>query len=211
MESPKFSLNAFLLIVIIFSALTFFVTVKLTGMADRTPVNQFVPIEGKELSIRYSSLEPDGIYSGSETVNTLLLEGTYGTDWGAAAVENQLYLNEYRATDLGVLLCDVVRVDTDTFEKTILLHDAILRGRCASGQLVCVTGAMLPANLPEENALCRLYCCAGADVSPTSEHAAVVYLDPDSGAVLGSVPDPGAMSAGFEARYLSRAMEEVLP
>ena len=210
MESPKFSLNAFLLIVIIFSALTFFVTVKLTGMADRTPVNQFVPIEGTELSIRYSSLEPDGIYSGSETVNTLLLEGTYGTDWGAAAVENQLYLNEYRATDLGVLLCDVVRVDTDTFEKTILLHDAILRGRCASGQLVCVTGAMLPANLPEENALCRLYC-TDSGVSPSAEHAAVLYLDPATGSVLGSVQDPNAMGEGFEARYLDRAMEEVLP
>ena len=211
MESPKFSLNAFILVVILFSALTFFVTVKLTGMADRTPVNQFTPIEGTELSIRYSSLEENGIYSGSENVNTLLLAGNFGTDWGAAAVDAQLYLNEYRTTDLGVMLCDVVRVDTESFEKTVLLRNAILRGRCASGELVCVNGALLPANLPEQNALCRLYCCTDAGISPSAEQAAVLYLDPATGAVLGTVPDPNAMGDGFEARYLDRTRGEVLP
>ena len=52
MRESKFTMNAFLLVVLIFSALTFFVTVKLTGMADRTPVNTFTPIEGTELSVR---------------------------------------------------------------------------------------------------------------------------------------------------------------
>lgn len=210
MESPKFSLNAFILVVILFSALTFFVTVKLTGMADRTPVNRFTPIEGTELSIRYSSLEPNGIYSGSENVNTLRLAGNFGTDWGAAAVDSQLYLNEYRTTDLGIMLCDVVRVDTETFEKTILLRNAILRGRCVSGELVCVTGALLPANLPEQNALCRLYC-VDSGVSPSAERAAVAYLDPVDGSLIGVVQDANAMGEGFDARYLDRTRGEVLP
>ena len=77
MESPKFSFNAFLLVVIIFSALLFFVTVKVMDIADRTPVNSFTPIEGTELAVRYSSLEPNGIYTGTENVNTLLLEGNF--------------------------------------------------------------------------------------------------------------------------------------
>lgn len=206
MESPKFSFNAFLLVVIIFSALLFFVTVKVMDIADRTPVNSFTPIEGTKLAVRYSSLEPNGIYTGTENVNTLLLEGNFGTDWGAAAIGSKLYLNHYRTTDLGVLLSDVVCVDADTLQETVLLRDAVLRGRCASGELVCLSGVLLSANYPEENALCRLYSLT--DTALTQSGAKVCYLDPDSGQLLFELQDDTA-GADFEARFLERTLAEV--
>ena len=208
MRESKFTLNAFLLVVIIFSALAFFVTVKLTAMADRTPINSFSPIEGTELAVRYSSLEPNGIYRGSENVNTLVLEGNFGTDWGAAAVGDRLYLNAYRSTDLGILLSDVVCVDLRTFQKEVLLQNAILRGRCASGELVCLRGAMLPANHPQNNALCRLYSLTDTTLSPEGD-AMVVYLDPDTGRILYEVRDDTAQGGDFETRYLGRTLQEV--
>ena len=207
MRESKFTLNAFLLVVIIFSALTFFVTVKLTAMADRTPVNSFTPIEGTDLAVRYSSLEPNGIYPGSENVNTLRLEGNFGVDWGAAAVGDRLYLNAYRSTDLGLLLSDVVCVDTQTFQKQVLLQNAILRGRCASGELVCLTGELLPANLPEDNALCRIYSLT--DTALRADGAAVVFLDPETGRVVYETTDPTSSSEDFEAQFLNRTLEEV--
>lgn len=206
MESPKFSMNAFLVVVIIFSAFLFFVTVKVMDIADRTPVNSFTPIEGTELAVRYSSLEPNGICKGSQNVNTLLLEGNFGTDWGAAAVGDQLYLNAYRTTDLGLLLSDVVRVDTNTFQQTVLLRNAVLRGRCASGELVCLGGVLLSANHPEDNALCRLYSLTDSALSP--EGAAVFYLDPDSGQLLYETRDDAA-GEDFDARFLARTLAEV--
>ncbi len=206
MDSPKFSLNAFLLVFILFSALLFFVTVKVMDIADRTPVNSFTPIEGTELAVRYSSLEPNGICSGSENVNTLLLEGNFGTDWGAAAIGDRLYLNHYRTTDLGVLLSDVVCVDTDTFQETILLRNAVLRGRCASGELVCLGGVLLSANYPEENALCRLYSLTDGNLS--NDGAKVFYLDPESGELLYELRDDMA-GEDFETRFLSRTLAEV--
>ena len=65
MRELKFSFNAFLLVVLIFTALTLFITVIISHMADRTPVNDFYPIDGTEYMVHYSNLEPDGIYSGT--------------------------------------------------------------------------------------------------------------------------------------------------
>ena len=212
MRESKFTMNAFLLVVIIFSAFIFFITVKVMGMAaDRRAVNTFTPIEGTEFLVHYSSLEPNGIYTGNENIHELKLEGNFGVDWGAAAVGDQLYLNAYRSTDLGILLSDVVRVDTNTFRKEVLLKNAILRGRCASGELVCLSGVMLPANRPEDNALCRLYALTDAELSPDGNGAKVVYLDPETGDVLYEVQDDTAAGDDFEARYLNRSLEEVRP
>ena len=211
MRQPKFSLNAFLLIVIIFSALNFFVTVKLTKMADRRPVNIFSPIEGTDLSVRYSSLEQNGIYRGDENTGTLMHAGDFGADWGAAAEGKNLYLNAYRNSDLGMVLSDVVRVDTKTFEKDVLLRNAILRGRCTSGELVCLRGALLPANLPQVNALCRLYAFSDPSLTPSRACAEVVFLDPETGRILYETEDDAPFGDDFTARYLDRTLEEVRP
>ena len=52
MRNPKFSVNALLVVFIVFSAMIFFFIVKLTGMADRSAINEFIPIEGTDFAIR---------------------------------------------------------------------------------------------------------------------------------------------------------------
>lgn len=208
MPAPKFSLNAFLLVVLLAAAMVFFITVTVTDLADRTAVNTFSPIEGTELAVRYSSLEPNGIYRGSENVNTLLLKGNFGTDWGAAAEGDAVYLNEYDETDLGVMLCSVVRVQVPDMQKTVLLRNAVLRGRCASGELVCTCGLMLPSNNPEDSALCMLWRLTDSSVRSGGEPERVLFLDPQTGqAVYETACD--AAEQDFDARFLSRTLEEV--
>ena len=129
-------MNSLILVVMIISAIFFFFSIKLFNMASRRAVNDFYPIEDTSYAVRYSNLQPSGIYEGGKTTGVLKLEGSFGYDWGAAAEDGDLYLNEYDHTDLGLTLSSVVRVDTGTFEKTVLLKDSVLRGRCASGELV---------------------------------------------------------------------------
>ena len=206
MRSPKLSVNTLLLILLIFGGFTFFITVLIVRMADRTPVNSFNPIEGTDYAIRYSSLEPNGLYQGSTNVNSLVVEGNFGYDWGAALEGERLYLNEYGTSNMGVMHSDLVCVDLSTKQKETLFTDAILRGRCASGELVCVRGVLLPANAPESNILCKFYALTAPGLHDGAE---VLFLDPVTGEIVYSVRDAGAMNAAFEARYLNRTLEEV--
>ena len=208
MNRAKFSMNALLLIVIIFSALAFVFTIVLVNLADRTPVNEYIPIEGTDYAIRYSSLEPDGLYQGPENTCKLVAEGDFGSEWGACLTGGNLFLNEYRSTELGLLLCDLIRIDLNTNEKTVVYRDTVLRGRCASGELVCVSGCMLPADFPETNSLCRLYRLTQKDAA-SSDGGAVLYLDPQTLSVLYAVQDDDVFSDGFEDRYLQKPLAEV--
>ena len=211
MRDTKFTLNSLLLVVMIISAIFFFFSIKLYNMAARHAVNEFYPIEGTDYAVRYSNLQPSGIYQGGKTTGVLKLEGSFGYDWGAAAEGGALYLNEYEHTDLGLTISSVVRVDTDTFEKTVLLRDAVLRGRCASGELVCLSGCFMAFDYPETNALCRLYSLSSRTLRPQSPGADVVYLDPATGEVVCTLRDEQALDGGFEARYLERTLGEVTP
>lgn len=211
MDRSKLTFNGLLLVILIFAAFTFFITVYITGKADRTAINAFHPIEGTDLAVRYSSLEPDGLYQGTENVNTLRVKGTFGFDWGAVLEGNRLYLNEYDATDLGVTLCSLVRVDLETDQKEVLFPDAILLGRCASGELVCVRNALLPSNHPDESSLCAFYSLTSPALRPESGAVEVVFLDPGTGEALCSVTDNLAEMDSFDARYLARTLEEVRP
>ena len=208
MNQAKFSMNAFLLIVIIFSALAFFFTIVMVDLADRTAVNEFIPIKGTDYAIRYSSLEPNGLYQGKENTCQLVAEGDFGSEWGACKVGDSLYLNEYRSTELGLLLCDLVRVDLTTHEKTVLYRDTVLRGRCASGELVCVRGAMLPADFPETNPLCRFYRLTEKNNAPEGG-ADVMFLDPQTLAETYTVAADEPFAPDFEARYLQKTLAEV--
>jgi hypothetical protein len=199
-------MNAFLLVVIIFAGIYFFFTVKLVSMADHRAVNDYYPIEGTEFAVRYSSQKPNGIYRGEKTTGVLLLEGDFGYDWGCAAADGALYINEYRSTDLGLMFSDLVRVDTRSFKKELLARDTVLRGRCASGELVCMSGYMLPSDLPETNRLCGLYSMAGTSAA----QAEVLFLDPVTGETVFSVREPEPMSVDFEAKYLRRTLGEVM-
>lgn len=209
MGKSKFNVNILLLVLLIFGAFTFFITVYITQKADRSAVNQFYPIEGTDLAVRYSSLEPDGLYQGSENVNSLRVKGRFGFDWGAAQEGESLYLNEYASTDLGLSFCDLVCVDLRSYQKEVLWPNTILRGRCASGELVCVRNVLLPANQPKTSSLCAFYSLSVPALCPESDGAEVLFLDPANGEVLYSVFDDEAMTDVFDARYLARTLEEV--
>ena len=206
MRSPKLSVNTLLLILLIFGGFTFFITLFIVRMADRTGVNTFNPVEGTDYAIRYSSLEPNGLYQGNEVVNSLVVKGNFGFDWGSALEGERLYLNEYNTSDMGVMHSDLVCVDLTAKRKETLLTDAILRGKCASGELVCVRGVFLPANEPESNILCKFYALTAPGLHDGAE---VLFLDPATGEIVYRVRDDEAMSNAFEARYLKRTLEEV--
>lgn len=102
----------------------------------------------------------------------------------------------------------MVRVDTADFEKSVLLEDAILRGRCASGELVCLSGSFMDFNYPQTNELCRLYALS-SETLRTEGGALVCFLDPESGEILYSARDEGSLTGDFDARWLARTLEEV--
>lgn len=209
MRETKFSMNALVLVVIIFSAITFFVSIRLVDLADRRAVNEFYPVEGTDVAVRYSNLYPNGIYEGDRVNGELKVPGDFGHDWGAAAIGDQLYVNEHTRTDMGMIICQVVRVDLNTFEKEVLWRDTMLRGRCASGELVCLKGFLMPSNFPKTNSLCRLYSESSEDIRTESEGGVVMFVDGESGEILYSVRDDEAQTDVFERRYLERTLEEV--
>ena len=208
MGNAKFSLNAFLLIVLLITCIAFFFTVNLVDLASHRVVNEYYPIEGTKAAVVYRSLEPSGIYEGDPVTGVLKLEGEFGFDWGMDKVGDTLYTNEYTRTSLGLILCQVVRIDLNSYEKEVLLKDAILRGRSASGELVCLGGTMLPSTLPKVNSLCRLYALSNPRIDGRGESAEVLYLDPNSGELLYRVLDEH-YADGFEERYLQTTLEEV--
>ncbi len=210
MNDSKFTSNALVLVVAVFSAILLFFSIRVVDISHHEAVNDFYPIEGTDLSVCYSSLKPDGLYRGGRTTGTLVLEGTFGYDWGAAVEGDSLYLNEYTATDVGMMLCQLVRVDLSTGEKDVLLRDTILRGRCASGELVCLSGYLMPSDFPATNSLCRLYAMSSPSIRPEGESAVVLYLDPATGRVLSSLRDDEALTDVFESRYLERTRQEVI-
>ena len=210
MNETKFSMNALLIVVIIFSALTFFFTVKMVDLASRFPVNEFYQIEDTEYAVRYSSMDPNGIYKGSESVNSLVLEGTYGYDWGLALKDDTLYINEYVTTDAGLLLCDLVKIDLNTVNKEILAKNTILRGSCKSGELVCMRDYIMPANNPKVNSLCKFYAMSAPDLNAMSASARIVYIDPVTAEELYSVVEDTPNAADFNAKYLDRTLDEVM-
>ena len=210
MNDSKFTVHSLLLVFTIMTAIFFFFAVKVVDLADHYTANDYYPIEGTDdLAIRYSSQKASGIYRGDKNTSTLMLKGLYGFDWGCVADGDWLYLNEYRSSEMGMRFCRVVRVDMNSFEKEVLLEDAILRGRCASGEIVCLDECMMPSTFPKTNCLCALYAVAAPQLRPDSDGAKVVYLDPQTAQELYSVRDEAALSEDFDAIYLERTLGEV--
>ena len=205
MKKTKFTFNSLLLIVAVFSAIILFVMVTLYDFAVRVSYEEEFPVEGTEYVIRNSNLRPDGLYRQ----NDLLCEGTFGYEWGAAKVGNYIYCNEYENTKLGFLTSDLVRIDLDTLEKETVSKNTLLRGKCASGELVCFEGYVDMTWFPETNSLRQLMRVADPDVQPEPQGAIVVFLDPDTGAEEYRVTDPEALTDESAEKYLSTALEEV--
>ena len=209
MNNTKFTMNALLVIVTVFSVIGLLFTVGIYDMGEHAYlVTDYQVIKGTDLSIRYSTKEPSGIYRGSKYDDELVLEGNFGFDKGTTFREGKLYLNEYKYTDTDLTLCDVVCVDTDTLEKKVIMKNGMLRGCCASGELVCRGDCLLQSNMPETNSLCRLYAMTSSKLDPSSETAAVLFIDPASGDIVYTAEDPAAPE-DFDERWLSRTLEEV--
>ena len=208
-RNTKLSMNALVLLVIVFSAIIFFVTIKLVDLAYHPAKNENYMIEDTGLFVRYSSLKPSGIYRGDPVTGELVLEGRFGYDWGAAVVGDRLYINEYRTTSMGLMLCDLVRVDLETFGKETVLRDTVLQGICASGELVCIGKTVMPASYPKTNALSRLYAMTARTGDPAESSSLVLFIDPETAEVLYSLQDDEALTGDMEAKYLTHTLEEV--
>ena len=209
MNESKFTVHSLLFVFLFITALWLFISVKVVDLATLPTMNEYYPIEGTDYAVRYSSLLPFGIYQGDRNTGTLKLEGRFGFDWGAVAADGKLYLNEYTNSELGTTVSNLVCIDTDSFEKTVLVRDAMLRGRCASGELVYVAGYLMPSNYPSSNPLCRLYSAASGELHPDDGSVSVCFYDPESGTTVYSVPVSDVETV-FSGRYLDRTLGEVM-
>ena len=210
MNNSKFTMNALLVIVIVFSAIGLLFTVGIYNMGQHVYlISDYEAIGGTDLSIRYNTKEPSGIYRGSKYDDELMLEGYFGYDQGTTVREGRLYLNEYRYTDTGLALCNAVCVDTDSFEKTVIMENAMLHGRCASGEIVCRGDCFLQSDMPDTNSLCRLYAMTSSKLDPLDGSSTVIFIDPASGEVVYTVEDDDTHAEDFDELWLSRTLEEV--
>ena len=89
------------------------------------------------------------------------------------------------------------------------MKNAMLRGHCASGELVCRGDCMLQTNMPATNSLCRLYAMTSSNIDPMSDKATVLFIDSGSGEIVYTTEDDSASAEEFDERWLSRTLEEV--
>ena len=209
MGNAKFSMNSVVLIVIIFSAIIFFITVFLVNATDPFAVNEFFKIEGTDLGIKHSNLDPDGIYRGMEGSAELVLEGNYGNDWGTTYENGSLYLNEYSFTTVGMIVPEVVKVNTESFEKELLYKNAIIRGRCKSGEMVILESYIIPSNSPKTNSLYKFYCHSSRKLEPDSEECSILFVDPKTGEVEYQIDDANILEKSFDMKYIERTLDEI--
>ena len=141
MKGEKFTFNSLILVVILITGIFFFFSVKVVEVAEHTAEFEFIPIEGTDLSVCYSNLRTNGIYSGDRVTGELVVPGDFGHDWGAAAEDGVIYINEYTRTSLNLMKCRIAKVEIDGFRKSVYMDDAMLRGRCASGTACTPPGA----------------------------------------------------------------------
>lgn len=208
MGNSRLTLNGIMIIVIIFSAMLFFFTVTMVEMVNPYGQNEFQPIEGTDLAVKHSSVDENGLYQGPESTAQLVLKGNFGNDWGTTLSGNSLYLNKYAITSLGLIIPEVVRVDTETHEEELLYKDAIIRGRCASGEMIILTDYVMPTNYPDTNPMLKLYSMSsGVDLDDKT--LTVVFIDPGTGEVLYSLEDRAFLEKTFQKKYEDRTLDEI--
>lgn len=209
MRQTKFSMNAFVLVYILFSAAFLFVSVYLYDFADFSKSNDSYPIEGTDLFVRYADHIPSGIYDGEETYSNCLIEGRYGYNGSAQVSGNQLFINEYHNTKYGFMISDLMCISTDDFRKRCVAEDAYLLGTCKSGELVFVRGTGLANWFVQTNGLYPLYLSSSSPSENLKEGPEVIYLDPVTSEEISAGHDPDALSEKRQNYYLSRTLSEV--
>ena len=84
----------------------------------------------------------------------------------------------------------------------------MLRGRCASGELVVLTGFMMPSTHPETNSFMGIYSFASEEIrhDPCQR---VIYIDPKTGETVHSLVLENGIGSLFEACYMDRTLDEI--
>ena len=206
MKKTKFTFNSLLLIVAIFSALVLFIGITMVDMATILPVEDSYRIGDTEYFVRYSSFHPYGIYRGNDQ---LVLKGSYGHDWGAALVGNTYYCNEMKDTDFGLMVTDVVKIDLTTFKKETVLRNSMIRGKCASGELIIYEGYISPTWSPDVNPFRCVFRVSDSKIQEDADAAVVSWYDTSSDSIVYSKTDPNAHHNKREEYYISRTLEKV--
>lgn len=209
MDSPKFTTNSLMIIVIIFSALLLFFTVTMVEMVNPYGNNEYFRIEGTDLAVRHSGIDTNGLYKGPEGSDVLVVEGNFGNDWGTTLSGTDLYLNEYAITTLGLIIPEVVKVDTETLEKEVLYKDAMIRGKCASGEMIILSGYIMPTNSPEKNPLFRFYTMSAGNMDLKGNTATLLFVEPETGEVVFTLEDSAFMEKTFQKKYADRTLDEI--
>ncbi|MBR6918584.1 MAG: hypothetical protein IKN38_10405, partial [Clostridia bacterium] len=122
----------------------------------------------------------------------LVVEGNFGYDWGAVLEGDSLYCNEYKKTTYGFMVSDVVRIDLDSYEKEVLFHNAMMIGRCASGEMVCLDGFMMPLWNYETNPLYKTFTMSSGVIRSEEGTALVRFVDPATEKTVYSFRDSAA-------------------
>ena len=136
------------------------------------------------------------------------LKGTFGYDWGAALEGDYLYTNEYVTTDLGLTFSQLVRINLNDFSKEVLLKDSLLRGKCASGELVCQSKYIMPSNHPDTNSFCKLYAMSSGSKN-TVNRFDVIFINPQNGETVLTLEGKTDPNNKFKQNYLEKTLEEV--
>ncbi|MBR1758547.1 MAG: hypothetical protein IJ744_07470 [Lachnospiraceae bacterium] len=211
MREPKFTFNAFIFIVILFSALYFFANVSLFNLLVPPAINDTHEIENSDYVVRYNTIIPSGIYDGSDSWSHLMIEGEFGYNWGMVAKEDALYCNEYHTTTFAYMTTDLVRIDLKTFEKTIVRKDAMLVGETTSGELIYLDGCVMANWFPATNPLYRLYGAANRSLLKGENGAMVCFYNTGDANVVYQVEDLNALTDARQAYYRSHSLAEVKP
>lgn len=211
MNNAKFSMNSVLIIVIIFTALILFFMLLVVDMSFTPARNEWYPVEGTDIAVKYSTKEGSGIFQGDyKNTAVLRIKGNFGYSWGNALEGDKLYLNEFKSSPFGMMNSKLVCIDINSFEKQTLYNDMLICGRCRSGEIVCLSRFIMPNNFPKTNALSELYALSENGVCPDKSGATVVFINAVSGEIVYSVFDPEAFGEGFTARWLDHTLEEVM-
>ena len=112
-------------------------------------------------------------------------------------------------TTVGMIIPEIVRVDINTLEKEILYKDAMIRGRCASGEMVCLEGYVMPSNFPETNSLLKFYSMSEKDLNPGANICNVTYIDPETGEAVLTLEEQPIIEKSFESKYIDCTLDEI--
>ena len=209
MERPKFTFNAFVITTIVFSAILLFFTTFVFDMSDTSIINESYEIEDTGYYVRYTTHIPSGIYDSDEAIANLMIEGKFGYDWAAVHEGNFIFCNEYHSTAFGYMVSDIVRISLDDFEKKVIMKDSMLNGRCASGELICYEGVLMPNWFSSTNPLSDLYAISSLRKIGKGEAAGVTLYDAKKEEKVFTAYDERALSEERSDYYRASTLKEI--